>query len=198
MKIGPSHPCASRAAVLALLSLAYAAPAVCADESGVQAIWKEKKVTFTYMGFTAKYSCDGLRDRMKEVLLQLGARSDLKVYARGCSNGFGRPTPFPGVSGTINVLEPLGDSAPAPDAPPVAAHWSNVEIRPKGDPLKAAGECELTEQIKESILPLFSTRNVVYSSTCVPNQLQVGGTKLSADVLIADPQPGKPPGVKPR
>jgi hypothetical protein len=91
------------------------------------------------------------------------------------------------------VLEPLGDKAPAPDTQIVAAHWKTVEVAPKGDPLSAAGDCELTEQIKQRILPLFSTRNVEYSSTCIPNQLQVGGTRLKADVLIADPKADKAP-----
>jgi hypothetical protein len=164
-----------------------------ADEGGVQAVWTPKKLSFTYMGFTARYSCDGLADKMKRVLLDLGARADLKLTPIGCSGGWGRPSPFPGVSATIQVLEPLGDTSPAPDTKVIPAHWASVVVAPKGDPLNAAGDCELTEQIKQRILPLFSTRNVDYSSTCIPNQLQVGGTRLKSDVLIADPPPAATP-----
>ena len=42
--------------------------------------------------------------------------------------------------------------------------------------------------MKSRVLPLFTTRNVEYRSTCIPNQLQVGGTLLKAEVLIADEQ----------
>jgi hypothetical protein len=158
-----------------------------AEDAGVQAVWTPKKLQFTYMGFTARYSCDGLADKMKRVLLDLGARPDLKVTPIGCSGGFGRPSRFPGVSATVQVLEPVGDTSPGPDTTVVAAHWKNVVVAPKGDPLNAAGDCELTEQVKQRILPMFSTRNIDYSSNCIPNQLQVGGTRLSSDVLIADP-----------
>jgi hypothetical protein len=54
--------------------------------------------------------------------------------------------------------------------------------------LREAGDCELIEQVKARVLPLFTTRNVDYRSTCVPNQLQIGGTVLKAEVLIADDQ----------
>jgi hypothetical protein len=185
---------AARALGLALAMLGIAAAAAArADEGAVQATWTTKQVRFTYMGFTSRYSCDGLRDRMRRLLLELGARDDLKIHATGCTAGFGRPSPFPGVSGTINVLEPLGDKAPAPDTPVVSAHWKTVVVAPTGEPLEAAGECELIEQAKTSLLPLFSLRNEEYSSTCVPNQLTPGGTRLKVDVLIADPKPAKSP-----
>ena len=178
-------------AVIAALGLG-AATAAQADDV-VQAVWTPKKLRFTYMGFTSRYSCDGLRDKVQSILLALGARADLKLQSSGCSNGFGRPSPFPGVSGTVQVLEPVGDKAPAPDTPVISAHWKKVVVAPKGDPLNAAGDCELTEQVKQRLLPLFTSRNVEYSSTCIPNQLQVGGTRLSAEVLIADPAPASAP-----
>jgi len=47
------------------------------------AVWTPKEVQFTYMGFTSKYTCDGLRDTVREMLLHLGARKDdLKVTER--------------------------------------------------------------------------------------------------------------------
>jgi hypothetical protein len=167
--------------------------AAAADDEAVQAVWTAKPLRFTYMGFTSKYSCDGLRDKLRGVLQDLGARDDLKLNATGCSGGFGRPTPFPGVSATINVLEPLDDKSPAPNTPLISAHWKTVVVAPRGEPLAAAGECELIEQVKTRILPLFSIRNEEYSSTCIPNQLQPGGTRLKVDVLIADPKPAKAP-----
>ena len=163
-----------------------AAPALAADES-VPAVWTAKELRFTYMGFTSRYSCDGLRDKLRSVLLKLGARKDLSVTSSGCSEGFGRVSPFPGVVAKLQVLQPLTDqNAPKDDTKPVSAHWQNVDLVPSGDPLLAAGDCELTEQIKQRVLPLFTSRNIAYSSTCVPNQLTVGGTKLAAEVLVTD------------
>lgn len=178
-------------AALAALCVGVASGAL-AEEAPVQAVWTPKKLHFTFMGFTARYSCDGLSTKLRSVLLDLGARPDLKLAAVGCSAGFGRPSPFPGVSATLQVLEPLGDKAPDPDTKVIPAHWKAVVVAPRGDPLNAAGDCELTEQIKQRILPLFTSRNIDYSSTCIPNQLQVGGTKLKAEVLIADPPAAAP------
>jgi hypothetical protein len=157
-----------------------------ADEAPVQAAWTPREFRFTYQGFTAKYSCDGLSGRIKEVLLLLGARKqDLKVSSTGCSGGFGRPTPFPGVMVKMSVLAPV-DAKSAPGSEPLGTQWRNVDVgRPQA--LAAAGDCELTEQIKETILPLFTTRNVEYRSTCVPHQLTPGGTTLKADVLVPLP-----------
>ncbi len=41
------------------------------------AVWKEQHLEFSYMGRTARYSCEGLRDKMRSLLLDLGARRDL-------------------------------------------------------------------------------------------------------------------------
>jgi hypothetical protein len=183
-----------RALLAALAVLCVGAGTVAsADDAPVQAVWTAKKLNFTFLGFTAHYSCDGLLDKVRKILLDLGARPDLKITATGCDGGFGNPSHFPGVAGTVHVLVPLGDKAPPADTPPVKAQWKSVEIAPRGDPLSAAGDCELTEQIKQSILPLFSSRNVEYSSTCIPYQLQVGGTRLKAEVPVAEPPAAKAP-----
>jgi len=184
-----------RAVLAACLAVAAAGlgSAARADDAAVQAVWAPKQLRFTYLGFTSKYSCDGLGDRVRRTLLTLGARADLKTTPTGCTEGFGRVSPFPGVAATLNVLQPLGDKPPPAGTQTVSAHWKRVDLAPPGDPVRAAGDCELTEQIKESILPLFTARNVEYSSTCLPNQLQVGGTRLKADVLIADPPAPKAP-----
>ena len=43
------------------------------------AVWKQRKVEFHYFGRTSRYSCDGLRDKMRAMLLEMGARQDLRV-----------------------------------------------------------------------------------------------------------------------
>jgi hypothetical protein len=82
----------------------------------------------------------------------------------------------------MNVLVPDGSSADAA----VAAHWKPVRVQLNADPLAEAGECELVEQIKQKLLPLFSTRDVEFKPNCVPHQLSPGGTRLHAEVLVAD------------
>jgi len=178
--------------------LTTAAPAEAPAEASppTWAVWTPKELRFVYMGFTSHYSCDGLRDKMRAILLQLGARPDFDLRAVPCSGEFGRPTEFPGVTVKMNVLTPWDSGRASAAVTPVPAHWKLVELTTDRDPLREAGDCELIEQVKSHVLPLFTTRNVDYHSTCIPNQLSIGGTQLKAEVLIADDQ--QAPGAKPK
>ena len=65
---------------------AAAAPQAPASASTLSAVWKEQRFDFFYTGRTARYSCDGLRDKVRAMLLDLGARRDLKIAAIGCED----------------------------------------------------------------------------------------------------------------
>jgi hypothetical protein len=181
----------SLASVVALAGVLLP-PAVWADstDGGQSAVWAQKEFSFTYQGFTTKYSCDGLHDKMRRVLLQLGARKeDLKISDWGCSGRSGVPDPFPGVAVKMSVLVPAGTPAASGGGPSVPSHWRAVELKLDTESLSEAGDCELVEQVKQNVLPLFTTRNVDFKSTCVPHQLTPGGTQLAADVLTPDQMP---------
>lgn len=190
-----AHTLAACSLLLSAAALAQAppqAPAQAAPQASpappAWAVWTPKELRFVYMGFTSHYSCDGLRDKMRVILLQLGARPDMKLRETPCAGQLGRPTEFPGVTVNMNVLTPFDAAKTNAADTPLPAHWKSVEISTDRDPLREAGDCELIEQVKSRVLPLFTTRNVEYRSTCIPNQLQVGGTLLKAEVLIADEQ----------
>ena len=169
-----------------------------ATEPVQPALWTPKELRFVYTGFTTKYSCDGLREKIRRVLLELGARADdLAVNQAGCAGDPGRPTTFPTVSIRMNVLKPAPTPPPGANAPPaVPAHWQLVDLTKHRDPLNVAGDCELIEQIEHSIVPQFTTRNVEYRSNCVPNQLQLG-TFLKVEALLPEKTPPAlaPPGA---
>ena len=175
-------------AALAVLTCAFAwanpSPEPSAGSGRESAVWVPKELHFDYRGFTTKYSCDGLQERMRDVLLKLGARPDLRVRGYGCTLIQG-PDPFAGVSIKMNVLQPAGKQG----GPAVPVHWQRVDLLTglyEHDPVGAAADCELIGQIKQKILPLFATRNVDYRSTCEAHQLVPGGTRLKAEVLVAD------------
>ena len=181
---------ASATLALAATSASSAARAVEAAAGGgeapatVPAHWVEKKLRFAYMGFTTRYSCQGLREKVRDVLLQLGARaSDLSVREIGCTSGPGRPDPAPSVGGTFYVLEPASGST----GQPVEAAWQHVNVSVGRMGLDTAGQCELVEQVKQRILPLFTTRNVAFQQRCIPHRLTPAGSSLSAEVLKPAP-----------
>ena len=148
------------------------------------AAWVPKELIFVYRGFTTTYSCDGLQEKMRRVLLKLGARHDLQVRSFGCTR-LQRSDPSAGVNIRMNVLQPGGQRG----GPAVPAHWKRVDLLTdydNRDPVDAAADCELIGQIKQKVLPLFATRSVDYSSTCERHHLLVGATRLKAEVLVAD------------
>jgi hypothetical protein len=163
------------------------------------AVWTEKELTFVYQGFTTRYSCDGLRDKVRGVLLDLGAqKKDLKVMQLGCSSPSGRPDPFPGVRVKMSVLQPA--TATGDDKqPPVAAHWKPVDLKLRDSFSTDSGECELVEQIRQKIVPLFAARNVDLKTSCIPHQASATRPSLKLEVLAADdaqhPE-GAPPAVR--
>src|SRR5712691_3137657 len=69
------------------------------------AVWREQHLEFFYMGRTSRYSCDGLRDKVRAMLLDLGARRDLKISAIGCedSGRLRRNSPAPRLSITFSA-----------------------------------------------------------------------------------------------
>lgn len=187
---------AARQTVLAALALSLplwvaAAETAAPAADARPAVWAPKELQFVYMGFTARYSCDGLRDKIRHVLGELGARAGFEVDYSGCSTPFGKPDPFPGVRIRMHVLQPAGDR----DTDIVVARWQRVDLRLNKDPVWEATDCELLEQIKQKILPLFTTRNVDFGSNCVPHQAYLG-THLSADLLVADAKGDKAPAAK--
>jgi len=193
------HP--ARSLVLALaLTLAIGAPAVFAAptasaESAQPAKWVSRDLTFIYQGFTTQYSCDGLRDNAVTILRALGAsKHDFKVKALPCaSRGISEISFSPGIHGTIMVLVPAtAQEVSSKDPAIVPAHWETVNLmRTRNLDTRRSGNCELLEQAKRELLPLFTFRNLDYSSNCVPHQTSVGGMTFKVDVLQADAKPAE-------
>jgi hypothetical protein len=168
------------------------------DTAGVPALsvappashWVERKLDYSYMGFTTKYSCDGLRDNVRQVLLALGARrKDLKIQSTGCTRLNGAPEPFPGVVAHFWVLVPVtpDDIGKVGETSAHPTQWKTVNLARMQQFRFDQGQCELLEQMRNKALPLFTSRNLLYHSNCVPHQISVGDTQFSVDVLTPAP-----------
>jgi len=162
---------------VALLVCAVGSARSAAPENEVPAVWKARELSLDYTGFTSRYSCEGLRNKVEQALLALGARRDLDVTPYPCS--ITRLERIPSVQIKVSTLEPVA-AAPAQDA--VQAHWKTVQLA--GINKLDAGDCELAEQIKRDILPLFTTRNLKSRLNCMAFQQPVGMIVLTVDVLV--------------
>jgi len=157
-----------------------ATPAETSASSPGTGVWTQKDLIFRYTGFTTTYTCDGLRDKMRKLLLSLGAReNDLQVRSYGCMHTIG-PDPTAGVQIRMHVLEPAVPGA----GQAVPAHWESVDLLDPRDPPDAARDCELISQFKQNVMPLFATRNVDYAARCSYGNPIAGGTRLRADVFV--------------
>jgi hypothetical protein len=184
-------------ATLALLPALLLAGTSAADDaaSGTAepGIWQKHEYTFVYMGFTSTYSCDGLADKIKVLLIAAGARRDAKSRAGACALGYGRPDKFARAYLTFYTLSPAAAAAPGggaspPDAQPIDAIWRPVSFATNSPRELARGDCELIEQFRNNVLPMYTTRNVNDRTSCVPHQESGSNISLQFESLAAVPK----------
>jgi hypothetical protein len=147
--------------------------------------WQSHKYTFQFMGFTSTYSCDGLADKLKVVLLAAGARRDVKSVPGACASGFGRPDKFARADLTFYTLAPADPNTTAGGGVPGV--WRPVTFSARQPRELGPGDCELMEQFRQQVLPLFSTRDVVSNTTCVPHQESGSNIDLRFEAFAAVP-----------
>ncbi|HET9694922.1 MAG TPA: hypothetical protein VFP48_11100 [Steroidobacteraceae bacterium] len=197
---------------------ARAESAAAAPTAPVDAVWVELEHNFIYLGQTAYYSCDGLRDKVRYILQQAGARPDLKV-SMSCVGAGVETTPgvrikaaFP-AEATPERLAQLAAEAPKrellarvtgngdqleADAAQFPAVWRRVEFEGRGRGRIEDGDCELLEQLMERVLVPAGVRVAPESRlSCVPHQLPIGSVRLVLDTLQKAPEPDAPPQERP-
>ena len=165
-----------------LLVLCLASLLTGVASAGDTGVWQKHELRFNYVGFTTIYSCDGLADKLKLLLIQAGARPDAKVRAGGCAELSGRPDKMANASLVFYTLAPTGNG----DAVP--GQWRKVSFA-NGHPRELqTGDCELVEQFREVVVKkAFTTRNLEDSTTCVPHQASGSRVGLKFEALVAAP-----------
>jgi CheY-like chemotaxis protein len=217
-----------RATGVAAFGLA-AAGALAAQESGappaadpaapppVNAVWVPQSYSFAYFGLTSLYSCEGLRDVARHVLLRAGARpDDLKVRVTCVETGGTAvermpqvriDAAFPAVA-TPELLERLrndpkreltarvrGESDPAEDAlRQFPAQRQVVVIDGRSDRRIDDGDCELLQHLVRHVLTPAGVPEAAGSRlNCVPRTATIGSVNLRLDTLQKVPEPDAPP-----
>jgi hypothetical protein len=177
----------------------------------VMAVWVEQKIHFSYMAFTAYYSCEGLKTKVSSILKAIGARPGFKVTARGCMNPRNGAEEMPGLdivvamprAATPEILAQLardasqrelaakaaGKSVPAAEATAeFPARTRRIDFRDSPTGLVQPGDCELVEQLRDRVFVPLGAKVVVNRMGCVPHTLSNGIIVLSIEVL--EPVPG--------
>src|SRR5450631_4712146 len=115
--------------------------------------WQKHEYSFAYLGFTSTYSCDGLADKIKLLLIAAGARKDAKSRPGACASGFGRPDKFARADLTFYTLVP-GNAGGSSDAEGTAGTWRSVAFAASSPRELSIGDCELVEQFRCAVLPM--------------------------------------------
>lgn len=147
--------------------------------------WQKHDYSFQFVGFTTTYSCDGLASKLRVLLVAAGARSDAKSTSGACARGYGSPDKFAWASLRFNTLAQLGAGGSA--NPRINGVWRSVVFADRSPRELAPGDCELIEQFRDKVLPMFRTRNIESRMTCVPNQLSGSVINLKFEVFAEVP-----------
>ena len=197
----------SASGIALAVSMAAAPLNAGADEvtSPVKAVWQVQEIYLSYFGLTTYYSCDGLRDKVRTMITQLGAAEGSVVNAAGCTELSG-PERLPGAriiiatphAATPEMIEANAKDAkrsellaklqrkgkPALETGEFDAVRKVVSLNSK-DPTGAggAGDCELVEHIRDQVVKKMDARVVKDDLHCTPHQGTIGNRKLQVEVL---------------
>lgn len=145
--------------------------------------WQTHQYEFHFMGFTSIYSCGGLADKLRLLLQQLRPRNGAQVTPL-CAQRYGVPDKFARAKMTFSSLVPLNEAAQGTTAEPtVPGVWLHVKWAPDRPYDLRGGDCELIEEFRDSILPMFATRRVNSQLSCIPHE-DTGTFSLSFDVFV--------------
>jgi hypothetical protein len=150
--------------------------------------WQHQSRTLNFQGFTSQYTCDGIEDKIRQILVYLGARSDAKVRA-SCAYGPNKPSPYASVSMEFDTLAATAAPAAGGSAPTesVSARWQPVELSSRRPSFMGSGECELVEQLKPVLKASFALEGLDYNTRCIPHQVTLGDYNVRGRALQASP-----------
>jgi len=174
------------AALAAAVALARPALAQAPAAAPAPGVWQPHKMSFQFLGFTSTYSCDGLADKLRLLLLAAGARPDVKSEPGACANGFGTPDKFARADLNFSTLSPAsGGTAAAQSVPGI---WKAVSIAQHSPQQLGLGDCELVEQFRTQVLKYFTTRALENHTSCIPHQESGSIIDLRFEAFTAAPR----------
>jgi hypothetical protein len=141
------------------------------------AIWKLQRVEFNFRSMSTYYSCDGLRQKITNIMMAIGARDGVRVDMR-CNGGLTNDaftlitlkTPVEATAENIvaeTTYSPELQLAArlnkvrlpsANDIEQFAAEWRSVELNRQRRLNLAAGDCELLRGLVTQVIPHLSVR----------------------------------------
>lgn len=183
---------ARHAAVSVLCVLTCATIARADEPAPSPGVWQKHQYSFDYFGFTSTYSCDGLADKLRQLLIAAGARKDAKAISGPCASPYGRPDKLARADLIFYSLAP-DPAGTATDGQSANGVWRPVNLSPHSPRGLELGDCELVDGFVSKVLPLLAARNVENHTTCVPHQLAGSSFDVKFETFGVPPAPGARP-----
>lgn len=196
--------------VSALLMLSVMRPSLAqtSDPSNVtEAVWKKQDVVFVYQSDTTYYNCAALQDKLRLILMHIGARRDVIVQPHACVDEAGMVSfkmtlhsPVPATQENVKALTTYDSQAvltarvrgeqllTAEELPRFAAEWRTVSFARNRKLRLDAGDCDLVQQLRRQVLPKLSV-NVTHEVRCSIMSRNLGPPRLTVSALVALPSP---------
>lgn len=148
---------------------------------GQPATWMSHDIIVKLNDLSKRYSCNDLWYKFHDVLLEIGARSDMKILPYRCEPALGAAARSPSVQLHFMLPEVLHGKL---------ARWaefrvvnSTVTLEP-GHPISFdASDCDLLRQVKDTLLTRVVQRDAGYHLACHAPANYAPGYSLSVVVL---------------
>ncbi len=168
-------------ALSCLLVCAAAIPAAQGAPAGQPAVWVPHDMIVDLTNLPRRYSCDDLWYKFRDVLLELGARPDMRILAYRCEAALGPRARSPSVHLRFDLPSPV-DRAQARWAD-VTVTSTTVRIAP-GHPASIDGrDCTLLKQMKSGLLDPLAVKVTTFDLACAAPQRQSPRFGISAQAL---------------
>jgi hypothetical protein len=168
----------------ALAVLTVGAAAAQADSNAATpaqpSAWQHHQVTFTYMGFTSAYSCDGLEGKVGSILKFFGAKNP-QVDASGCPRGPSSVSHMVWVKVDFDTLRAAAGDTPPTDI--VQARFTPFKLDSQRPFFMSGGDCELISSMKKMLVESFSFQNLSYDTACTPHEVSLNDFRVGGEVL---------------
>lgn len=194
--------------MLLMLGTAGLAGAQAVDADAVtEAVWKTQQMDFEYRSDRTYYSCSALQEKLRRILMEMGARRDILVSPYACITEIGIArfrvvlrSPVPATEENVRELTSYDTRDElaarvrgehlftAEELPRFAAEWRTISFARDRKLKLAAGDCELVQQLRRQVLPRLSV-NVVKEVPCSSAARILAPPRLTVSALVAMPPP---------
>ncbi len=147
------------------------------------AVWQHHKELVNYYGVTETYTCTGIEDKLRQLLLYFGARKDGLKISPMCTNQFA-PMRQVFVRLEFDSLAPASSASGGANGEQVNGEWADLHITPTDPLFRDRGECELFQNMKQLLTKSFAVRDVQYRTTCTPYETTLQDYNITGQVLV--------------